>query len=241
VFYLDLTLPTAEENLACDEALLEYCEEGFPSAILRFWEPASPFVVVGYANKIDTEVNTHACRSRNIRILRRCSGGGTVLQAQGCLNYSLVLPIASHPALAGIAGTNHFVMDRNRAAVESLVKGPVQLAGHTDLAVGGRKFCGNAQRRRRHFILFHGCFLLHCNIAAMEDTLRMPSKRPDYRMDRTHSDFVMNLELPADQLKGALRAVWDGRDPLPLGQVPNERISDLVRTKYITPEWNEKF
>ena len=36
---LDLTFPTPEENLACDEALLEMCEQGYDREILRFWEP----------------------------------------------------------------------------------------------------------------------------------------------------------------------------------------------------------
>jgi len=35
--YLDLTLPSPEENLACDEALLELCDEGLGDEVLRVW------------------------------------------------------------------------------------------------------------------------------------------------------------------------------------------------------------
>jgi hypothetical protein len=59
---LDLTLPTPAENLACDEALLDLCEEGGAGEVLRFWEPREYFVVVGYANKVASEVNVNACR-----------------------------------------------------------------------------------------------------------------------------------------------------------------------------------
>ena len=72
--YLDLTLPTPEENLAMDEALLDFCEGPGDGEILRFWEPRQTFVVVGYANKIDVEVNVSECRAQGIPILRRCSG-----------------------------------------------------------------------------------------------------------------------------------------------------------------------
>ena len=34
---LDLTLPSPAENLACDEALLDWCEENGGEEILRFW------------------------------------------------------------------------------------------------------------------------------------------------------------------------------------------------------------
>jgi lipoate-protein ligase A len=75
---LDLTLLSTAENLACDEALLDAAEAGTGDEVLRFWEPREHFVVVGYANKVATEVNVAACETRGIPILRRCSGGGTV-------------------------------------------------------------------------------------------------------------------------------------------------------------------
>src|SRR4029077_18373734 len=94
--WLDLTLPTPAENLACDEALLDQCEAGQGEGVLRFWEPPGLFVVVGYANPVATEVNAAACREHGIPIFRRCSGGGTVLQGPGCLNYALILKIESN-------------------------------------------------------------------------------------------------------------------------------------------------
>src|SRR5271156_784636 len=78
--HLDLTLPSPAENLACDEALLDACEENGGEEVLRFWEAREKIVAVGYANKIATEVNVENCRAKKIPILRRCSGGGTVLQ-----------------------------------------------------------------------------------------------------------------------------------------------------------------
>src|SRR5213595_308411 len=103
---LDFTLPTPAENLACDEALLEAFEAAEGRGVLRFWEPADYFVVTGYANHVSTEVDRAACAAEGIPILRRCSGGGTVLQGAGCLNYSLVLNVADHPELHSIPSTN---------------------------------------------------------------------------------------------------------------------------------------
>src|ERR1700744_2350074 len=114
---LDLTFPTPAENLACDEALLDFFEEHGGNGLLRFWEPKDYFVVVGYANKVQTETNVAACEENKIPILRRCSGGGTVLQGPGCLDYSLVLKIADHAPLAGINSANRFIMERTRAAI----------------------------------------------------------------------------------------------------------------------------
>src|SRR5277367_178029 len=120
--YLDLTLHSPAENLACDEVLLDWCEENGGEEILRFWEALETFVVVGYANKIATEVNVAACKEKKIPIFRRCSGGGTVLQGAGCLNYALVLRITPAGSLRNITSANQFIMERNCAAIETLFK-----------------------------------------------------------------------------------------------------------------------
>ncbi|MCX6905546.1 MAG: lipoate--protein ligase family protein, partial [Verrucomicrobia bacterium] len=188
---LDLTLATPAENLACDEVLLDWCEQG-GGEVLRFWEPAEYFVVAGHGNRLATEVNQAACHRRAIPIYRRCSGGGTVLQGPGCLNYSLVLHIPETGPLAAIRGANQFVMERNRAAVEAAVGEEVQILGHTDLTMGGRKFSGNAQRRHRRALLFHGAFLHRFDLGLMGDLLAFPSMPPAYRQGRRHDEFLMN-------------------------------------------------
>ena len=107
--FLELTLPTPAENLATDEALLDECELGRGDEIMVFWEPREPFVVVGYANHLAREVNVEACRKRGIAIFRRCSGGGTVVQMPGGLNYSLILPITEDGPTRGITSANQYI------------------------------------------------------------------------------------------------------------------------------------
>ena len=49
---LDLTLPTAAENVVLDEALLEEAEaRPGASELLRLWEPATPTVVLGRSSR----------------------------------------------------------------------------------------------------------------------------------------------------------------------------------------------
>lgn len=231
---LDLTLPDPASNLACDEALLDAGEAG-GDAVLRFWESPDYFVVIGYANHVAREVNGPACARRRVPILRRCSGGGTVLQGPGCLNYALILPAPS----ASVTDTNRFIMNRHRDALSRLLGRPVTFDGHTDLALDGKKFSGNSQRRRKHCILFHGTFLLDFDLPLVEELLRMPSNEPAYRQHRAHGEFLANLNRPAPAIKTALRQVWGATDQL--AAPPADRIAELVTEKYATRAWNEKF
>jgi lipoate-protein ligase A len=237
--FLDLTLDTPSENLACDEALLDWCEAGQGGETLWFWEPRETFVVVGYANKIATEVNTTACAERGIPIFRRCSGGGTVVQMPGGLNYTLVLAITEGGPTGGITGANQFIMERNRRALAAASGREVTVRGCTDLVIGARKFAGNSQRRRRHYLLFHGTILLGGDLDLISELLPMPSAEPEYRENRSHLDFVMNLAISPERVKVAMRQEWNALEPL--GNPPLEAITALAQGKYLTKEWNYKF
>jgi lipoate---protein ligase len=237
--YLDRTLRTPQENLAGDEALLDWCEEESGDEILRFWEPRQHFVVLGYSNRTRTEVNLDSCKKLGVPVLRRCSGGGTVLQGSGCLNYALLLKIHSDSPLANIAKANAFIMNRNRNALNSLLDDKVLIQGHTDLTLQGLKFSGNSQRRKRRFLLFHGSFLLNLDLEMVEQVLKMPSQQPQYRHRRAHKDFLTNLNLPSGDIKEALKRAWSAGDTL--GSVPGNRVEQLVQEKYGTDAWNLKF
>ena len=168
-------------------------------------------------------------------VLRRCSGGGTVLQGPGCLNYALLLRITEAGPLATISGTNRFVMERNRAALQKLLSAPVMVQGHTDLTLVGLKFSGNSQRRRSRWLLFHGTFLLRLELDLMERCLAMPSLQPAYRANRRHRDFLTCLGLAPEAVKAALRQAWEACPALP--ELPGGRMEPLVR-RYNSPEWN---
>lgn len=247
--FLDLTLATPAENLAGDEALLDLCEDQGVE-ILRCWESRQNFVVVGYGNSVAREVNVAECRARGVPILRRCSGGGTVVQGPGCLNYNLTLRIPEEGSspLATVTGTNQWVMERNRAALEKLLGGRVSVQGHTDLAFENRaasstslpaawlKFSGNAQRRRRRSLVFHGTILHDFDLSLIDALLLFPSQQPGYRADRGHGEFVRNISAPAEQIRAHLREAWQAREPAPA--LTAMQLEPLLREHYGNDAWN---
>jgi lipoate---protein ligase len=249
---LDLPFSSPAENLAADEALLDWCENADGEETLLFWEPRETFVVVGYANKIATEVNVAACEKKNVPIFRRCSGGGTVVQTPGGLNYSLILRIAENGPLRNITSANQFIMEKNCEAIVAEFRSQnsearISVRGHTDLALATRhsslvtekKFAGNSQRRRKNFLLFHGTLLLDCNLSLVSEFLQMPSLEPDYRANRSHAEFVTNLNLSAEKVKTALAESWNANEKLK--NPPLSEIKKLAQEKYSTREWNFKF
>jgi lipoate---protein ligase len=244
---LNLSLSSPAENLACDEALLDRCEnDGIET--LRFWESPVPFIVVGYGNSIAREVNVAESERRGVSVLRRCSGGGTVVQGPGCLNYNLTLRMPESGPLTTVTGTNEFVMERNRAALASLLGVNVAIQGHTDLAFEAAraedrapdqrwlKFSGNAQRRRRHSLVFHGTVLYAFDLSLIDALLNFPSAQPDYRASRSHREFVRNVAATPQRIQDALSTAWSATDAA--AAPPREQIDSLVREHYGNREWN---
>jgi lipoate-protein ligase A len=235
---LDQTFPTPEENLACDEALLNAAEQaGEPREVLRFWESDRPLVVVGYSSHVEREVHQDYCRRSQIPILRRTSGGAAVVAGPGCLMYALVLSYQLRPQLRDLGVAHDVVMGRMLAALAPLVP-DLEFRGTCDLALDGRKVSGNSVRCRRDHLLYHGTLLYRFPLELLDACLAMPPRQPDYRSGRGHSAFVANLPLNADRIKSELARAWQAKTP---GTPPSpSELHALIAEKYGRPEWNFK-
>ncbi len=231
--FLPLTLPTPAANLALDEALLLRAEADEGGEVLRVWELASLAVVLGAGCRLDDNVDETRCRADGVPVLRRSSGGGTVLLGAGCLLYTLILDAERAPELAGIRSSYAYILARVAAALPD-VKG-VEAAGISDLAALGRKFSGNAQQRKRRFLLHHGTLLYAFDVNSVGHYLRPPPRQPEYRAGRDHADFLGNLEAPREEIEGRLRVAW-GADALET-EWPAKQVNQLVAEKYTTEEW----
>jgi lipoate---protein ligase len=246
---LDLTLPTPAENLALDEALLNWAEEENPEwEFLRIWESRQPMVVVGRSTRVHQEVDEVACRERSIPILRRASGGATIVAGPGCLMYAVVLSYTLRPELKDIRRAHAFVLGRIADALRAsaVVVGEVAQAGTSDLVLiardaqsSSRKFSGNSLRAKRTHLLYHGTLLYSFDLPIIEKCLRTPPRQPDYRELRGHDEFVTNLPVSRETLTNALDAAWPTSGGLE--NWPESRVAALTAERFSCDSWNREF
>jgi lipoate-protein ligase A len=234
--FLDLTMPTLEENLALDEALLLDAEAGGEET-LRVWSWPHLAVVLGAAGRLDDDVHEDVCTRDRIPLARRSSGGGTVLLGSGCLLYSLILRFDRAPEFADLRASYREILGRlQRALMPQAV--PITLEGSSDLAWQGRKFSGNAQQRKRTHLLHHGTLLHAFDLALIARYLKPPPRQPEYRQGRSHAEFLCNLPMREDKLIAMLQSAW-----CPTGThatIPHEQVRQLVDEKYATESWTRR-
>ena len=223
---LDLTLPSPVENLALDEALLDELDECGGDPVLRFWESPRCFVVLGPSCRLDDDVHAAACEQDGVPVLGRTSGGGTVLQGPGCLSYALVLPLTLHPDLANIRSTTRFVLERIAAALHRWEPATL-FQGISDLAIDGMKISGNAQRRKRNALLFHGTILYAMQSDLVARYLKHPARQPEYRENRPHGAFLRTIDASPGDLKQAIAAAWEVESPL--AALPEARMTESIQ------------
>lgn len=235
----DVSFADPAMNLAVDEALLDEAESGRLGDSLRFWESPSPFVVLGLAQRVSEEVNTDEAEGDGVPVLRRCSAGGCVVQGPGCLNFSLVLEHHDHDELRTIRASYAHILGKVCNALSELGL-HAEPQGISDIALGGLKFSGNAQRRRKRFLLHHGTVLYGFDIGACVHYVREPTLRPEYRGTRPHTEFLRNIDATRDGLVDKI-----GREFCPASMI-SESIPEHVMSraegysvqKYKKREWN---
>jgi lipoate-protein ligase A len=259
----DITLPTPAENLAFDEAILEWAEENAADGeFLRLWESPQPMVVVGRSSHVGKEVNEEFCRQERIPILRRSSGGAAIVTGPGCLMYGLVLSYAVRPELKDITRAHAFVLKQLKTTLGLLLShaGAITCAGTSDLAIEAEaesnppdsplpaprsplsaprsilKFSGNSLRVKRTHLLYHGTLLYAFDLGLIERCLRVPPRQPDYRKARPHGDFVTNLPATRQQLADSVACAF----PMASAPcvVPMSRVEELVTERFGDDRWN---
>ncbi len=178
------------ENVAMDEAMTKTAAtEG--RYTLRLWWAGAPAVVIGRSEVPEVVANLENCERLGIEVIRRASGGGTVLQMPGVLNYSLTAP---GPSVFDIRRT-FAVGARYLIEVLAQFRLDAHQRGISDVAVGELKISGNAMAKRWGGLLLHGTLLYDLDIDLLETCLRHPPREPDYRGGRRHRDFITTLRL----------------------------------------------
>ena len=180
---------SASDSLARESRLHDLAEDG-AGEFLWIWELTEPAIVMGHAADCILDVHQEACERAGVPILRRSSGGRSVLLNKGCLNYTLILRHQEH-------GLREWYRTILEAVLDAAGVAGARCEA-TDLTLRNRKFAGCAQRRLRHTLLHHGTILYDFDIAAAGRFLAMPRRQPAYREGRSHAEFLTNVDVHPD-------------------------------------------
>lgn len=173
------------EQLKIEEALLRADAGNF--CLIN--EGSAPAIVMGISGKAEELVNAEKMEEKAVPLIRRFSGGGTVIVDEETLFVTFICEKKLH--------TFALTPEPILKWAEEIFKEVFALEGfrlrENDFVIGEKKCGGNAQYLRKERFCHHTSFLWDFHAPNMEYLLH-PKKTPSYRAGRAHLDFLCCLK-----------------------------------------------
>lgn len=195
------------EQLQLEEALLRTDERNF--CIVNQGSPRA--IVMGISGQPEKLLNLDSVRQERIPVIKRFSGGGTVIVDEHTLFITFIFSKSSLPILP----FPESILRWSAALYSRAWQIPEFHLRENDYCIGDKKCGGNAQYIQKGRWLHHTSFLWDYTEENMKHLL-LPPKRPQYRQDRPHTDFLTRLRhyaqdqtLLVEKLKKSLGEMGD--------------------------------
>lgn len=162
-----------------------------PVSGLMVWQPESPVIVVGQSNSPDKYVFMEKALMEGLPVMKRPSGGETVVLTPRMLIISLVLKNTNLPR------SQDFFSRINNLLIPELIDSGlsgVNYRGISDLAVNDKKIMGSSIYRKPGMLFYHAVLNYEESPDYIASFLKHPAREPEYRKGRSHSEFVTTMK-----------------------------------------------
>lgn len=228
-------------NLALEEYILKSFD--IKEDIVFLWRN-TPTIVVGNNQNTIEEINMPFVNERQIKVVRRLSGGGAVYQDLGNLNFTFLISLEKPENIDIKKFAQPVTAALNKLGV------PAELTGRNDITIEGKKISGNAQRLFQNKLLHHGTLLFDVNLEDIVNSLKVGFDKIQSKGIKSVRSRVTNIKpyLKKEMditgfWEAVLKELFQGNKVKQyfLSAHDKEMINKLVGEKYSTWDWNFGF
>jgi len=224
------------DHLATEEYLLYNSQDNF----LYLWR-SNDCVVCGKHQNLYAEINLPYVLANNISPARRISGGGTVYQDPGNINFTFILNSGQNNLIDFEKQTKPIVDFLNTQGV------PAYLGKRNNLFVGENKISGNAEHLYKKRVLHHGTLLFNADLDKLQASLLLPANKYQHKAILSVPAKVANIkpyltkpvsiEGFIESMAGYFLEKQANHTLYQLSDSDLHQIDDIKQQKFITPEW----
>ncbi len=222
-------------NLAAEEYLVRHQVLGPEDFLLLYIN--EPCIVLGKNQSIYKEVNFDFLRKDTLKIARRISGGGTVYQDRGNLNFAFISRFEEFK----INNYSHF----NQPVVHALNKTGIAavMDARNNLLLHERKISGNSQFTDRKNLISHGTLLVNADLTILRHSLKENPFAIETKAVASVKSAVMNIAEQSKRMTTAEVMRDYLLDELPITTTVDftdkewREIAELAKVKFQSHEW----
>lgn len=197
-------------------------------------------IIIGRHQNTAAEINEEFVKEKNIKVVRRLSGGGAVYHDLGNLNFTFIVdaqpgqkvdlrkfcqPIADTLCTLGANAT---------------------VDGRNDILIDGMKVSGNAQYVRQGRVMHHGTILFDSDTSVLSQALRPDPAKAQAKGVKSVRSRVTNVrpcltrDMTLEEFRAALAGslMAGGFERYELTNADIAAIMELRDRRYATREWN---
>ena len=235
-------------HMALDEVLAGEVAAGRRPPTLRFWEWASPAVIIGSFQSLRNEVDLDQARQLGFTVVRRISGGGAMLAEPGkTITYSLYAP-GSLVAGMSYADSYAYLDDWVIGALTGDLGLDAWYQPLNDITSSQGKIGGAAQKRLTGgTVLHHVTMAYDMDPATMTSVLRIGREKLSDKGIPSAAKRVAPLRqqtrIPRAEIAGALIGHFRRRHGLTTGGLTVGELRaarDLARVKFMSGRWTAR-
>lgn len=226
-----------------NHAVEEYIINNFDEEIFMLWIN-KPAILIGRNQNTMSEIELDYVKDNNIEVVRRLSGGGTVYNDYGIMNFSFITYKDSNPLNDGFEKFAKPVIEALRSLGVN-----AEFTGRNDILIEGKKICGNAQYSTKDKILHHGTLLYDGNMENLKYALKSREikfvdksvKSVGSRVTTIYEhmpDKSMDLDKFRDYLKGYVMEIYNIDKVYELTEDDLKEIEIIADNRFRTWEWN---
>lgn len=155
------------------------------------WIPDRTIIVQGRANNLHDSVFVELAHKDGIEIIKRPSGGESVILSRNTLVISVKIDIEDQlKAHSFFDKINSIIkLSLSNLGIKNLLS-----KGISDISIGEKKILGSSMFRKPGFLFYHAVLNVSENIEIIDKYLKHPKREPDYRKGRKHTDFVSSIK-----------------------------------------------
>ncbi|WP_313756751.1 lipoate--protein ligase [Tissierella sp.] len=227
-----------------NHAAEEYLMNNFDDEIFMLWIN-KPSILIGRNQNTVSEINLDYVKNNGIEVVRRLSGGGTVYNDFGNMNFTFITnrnPL--EPQVKN--GFEKFALPVINA-LQSLGVNAV-FTGRNDITIDDKKFSGNAQYFQKYKLLHHGTLLFDCDMSKL--SLALKSKAVKFKDKGVksvgarvtnifpHLKKPMTLEDFKEYLKDYIIDTHNIENIYEFTEIDLKEINKIADERFSTWEWN---